>query len=199
MAFKMKKPLFNGTNQHKKKLKNTPLKQEGDKSLVDKASSIQKKGKYAKYAAQFAATSSGATGTTATAILGHPLMKVLKAGVGETATVALLFAKHTQLQRDYKKMYPDSKYSWYNEDPKFQAGWQGGEGLDQQTGLPTMNLAQKWVLTGANKKEGGGWFGYGDVVFPDAKDSYKKTLAAALEAKSITKEKYDEAIEKFGF
>ena len=102
MAFKMKKPLFNGTNQHKKELKNTPLK-EKEKSTIDKISSIQKKGKYAKYAAQFAATSSGATGTTATAILGHPLMKVLKAGVGETATVALLFAKHTQLQRDYKK------------------------------------------------------------------------------------------------
>ena len=193
MAFKMKKPLFNGTNQHKKELKNTPLKQK-DKSVLDKVSSLQKKGKYAKYATQFASTASGATGTTASAILSHPLMKLVKAGVGETATVALLFAKHAQLQKDYKKMYPDSKYSWYNEDPKFQAGWQGGEGLDQYTGLPKMNLAQKWVLTGANKKEGGGWFGYGDVVFPDAKDSYKKTLDAALEAKSITKEKYDEAI-----
>ena len=198
MAFKMKKPLFNGTNQHKKELKNTPLK-EKEKSTIDKISSIQKKGKYAKYAAQFAATSSGATGTTATAILGHPLMKVLKAGVGETATVALLFAKHTQLQRDYKKMYPDSKYSWYNEDPRFKAGWQGGEGLDQYTGLPTMNVAEKWVLTGDKTSEGGGWFGMGDVVFPGAAESYKGKLDAALEAKSITKEQHSEAIKKFVF
>ena len=42
MAFKMKKPLFNGTNQHKKELKNTPLKQK-DKSVLDKVSSLQKK------------------------------------------------------------------------------------------------------------------------------------------------------------
>ena len=196
MAFKMKKPLFNGTIQHKKELKDAPLKQNTaptDSSEVDTLQGGPKASQIAK-AVKYTPTALAAEGvistSAASAILNHPVMKVVKFGAGEAAAAATPLVNHALLQRKYKKMYPDSEHSWYTEDPRFQAEWQGGEGLDFETGLPKMNVSQRHAISG-------GWFGAGEYVFPTAKASYLEELNKALKNKTITKEKYDNAIKTY--
>ena len=101
------------------------------------------------------------------------------------------------LWHTYVKENPDraAKYGYYSQDPKYKGEALGGQGIDVNTGLPKMNTAESHVLSSG--KKGGGVFGYGDIVFPNARKEYTIKLNKALENKLITKEKYDEAVKNF--
>ena len=189
MAFKMKKPLFNGTNQHKKELKSIPLKQTGEIKPPSGTPSPKTVAKTIKYTTKLA-TFNPYTASAANTILNNPVVKVANKGLGQTGAVVSMFVKHGMTQKKYKEQFPDSPYSWYTEDPRFQGAWQGGENLDMETGLPRMNLSEEHAISG-------GFFGYGETVFPGAKASYLEKLNNALKNESITKKQYDDAIKAY--
>ena len=186
MAFKMKKPtFFNNTKQSALKQSDTAKVIKETKGTAKDFSNVTKTGKIIKEAKII-----------------PQVTKFMKSPVGATAgkagtvvSIAAPFVEHGLKQYKYKKENPNSEYDYYSQDPKYRGEALGGKGIDIETGLPKMSLAESHVLSG--DKEGGGIFGFGDIIFPKAKKEYKTKLDEALKNKLITQEKYKEAIKNY--